>query len=56
MPRAGAAAVPSTLVTFSLRSLTAKEKVARCNLLQVLTAGDNVEDEDQDIGRCRSQR
>jgi hypothetical protein len=29
---------------------TAREKVARGNLLQILTAGDDVEDEDKDIG------
>ncbi len=29
---------------------TAREKVARGNLLQILTAGDDVEDEDEDIG------
>ena len=29
---------------------TAREKVARGNLLQILTAGDDVEDEDDDIG------
>ena len=28
----------------------AKEKVARSNLLRILTAGDDVEDEDEDIG------
>jgi hypothetical protein len=29
---------------------TAKEKVSRRNLLPILTAGDDVEDEDEDIG------
>jgi hypothetical protein len=29
---------------------TAREKVARGNLLQILTAGDDVEDADEDIG------
>ena len=28
----------------------AKEKVAQGNLLRILTAGDDVEDEDEDIG------
>ncbi len=36
--------------TFVRTAGTAKEKVARGNLLQILTAGDEVGDEDEDIG------
>jgi hypothetical protein len=36
--------------TFGRTAGTAKKKVARGNLLQILTAGEVVEDEDEDIG------
>jgi hypothetical protein len=36
--------------TFVRTAGTAKENVARGNLLQILTAGDDVEDEDEDMG------
>jgi hypothetical protein len=36
--------------TFVRTAGTAREKVARGNLLQILTAGDDVEDADEDSG------
>jgi hypothetical protein len=36
--------------TFVRTAGIAREKVTRGNLLQILTAGDDVEDEDEDIG------
>jgi hypothetical protein len=37
-------------VTSPQARAVAKEKVAQGNLLRILTAGDDVEDEDEDIG------
>ncbi len=54
--RAGAGGCPTGAVgqsrgpTFLRTAGIAKEKVARGNLLQILTAGDDVEDQDEDIG------
>src|SRR6516165_2710694 len=45
-----AATVAGVSETFVRTAGTAKEKVARGNLLQFLTAGDDIEDEDEDIG------
>jgi hypothetical protein len=45
-----AATIAGVYETFVRTAGTAKEKVARGNLLQILTAGDKVEDEDEDIG------
>ena len=41
---------PGVCETFVRTAGIAKEKVARGNLLLILTAGDDVEDEDEDIG------
>jgi hypothetical protein len=45
-----AATIAGVYETFVLTAGTAGEKVARGNLLQILTAGDDVENEDEDIG------
>jgi hypothetical protein len=45
-----AATIAGVYETFVRTAATAKEKVARSNLLQILAAGDDVEDEDEDIG------
>ncbi len=45
-----AATIAGVYETFARTAGTAREKVARGNLLQILTAGDDVEDEDNDIG------
>ncbi len=45
-----AATIAGVYETFVRTAGTAKEKVAGGNLLQILTAGDDVEDEDEDIG------
>jgi hypothetical protein len=51
--RSGAArsrrAIAGVYESFVRTAGIAKEKVARGNLLQILTAGDDVEDEDEDI-------
>jgi hypothetical protein len=44
-----AATIAGVYETFVRTAGIAKEKVARGNLLQILTAGDDVEDEDEDI-------
>jgi hypothetical protein len=45
-----AATIAGVSETFVRTAGTAKEKVARGNLLRILTAGDDVEDENEDIG------
>jgi hypothetical protein len=45
-----AATIAGVYETFVRTAGTAKEKVARGNLLQILMAGDDVEDENEDIG------
>jgi hypothetical protein len=45
-----AATIAGVYATFVRTAGTAREKVARGNLLQILTAGDDVEDADEDIG------
>jgi hypothetical protein len=44
-----AATIAGVYETFVRTAGTAKEKIARGNLLQILMAGDDVEDEDEDI-------
>ena len=44
------ATIAGAYETFVRTAGIAKEKVAQCNLLRILTAGDDVEDEDEDIG------
>ena len=45
-----AATIAGVYETFVRTAGTAREKVARGNLLQFLTGGDDIEDEDEDIG------
>ena len=45
-----AATIAGVYETFVRTAGIAKEKVAQGNLLRILTAGDDVEDEDEDIG------
>jgi hypothetical protein len=45
-----AATIAGVYDTFVRTAGTAKEKVAQGNLLRILTAGDDLEDEDEDIG------
>ena len=45
-----AATIAAVYETFVRTAGTAKEKVSRGNLLQILTAADDLEDEDEDIG------
>ena len=48
--RGEAATIAGVYATFVRTAGIAKEKVAQGNLLRILTAGDDVEDEDEDIG------
>jgi hypothetical protein len=48
--RGEAATIAGVYATFVRTAGIAKEKVAPGNLLRILTAGDDVEDEDEDIG------
>ena len=45
-----AATIAGVYETFARTAGIATEKVARGNLLQFFTAGDDIEDEDEDIG------
>jgi hypothetical protein len=45
-----AAAIDGVYETFVRTAGIAREKVAQGSLLRILTAGDEVEDEDEDIG------
>ena len=45
-----AATIAGVYQTFVRTAGIAKEKVARGNLVQIVTAGDDVEDADEDIG------
>jgi hypothetical protein len=45
-----AATIAGVYETFVRTASIAREKLARGNLLQILTAGDDVEDKDEDIG------
>jgi hypothetical protein len=45
-----AATIGGVYETFPRTAGIAREKVARSNGLRILTAGDDVEDEDEDIG------
>jgi hypothetical protein len=49
-----AATIASVYETFVRTAGTAKEKVGLGNLLQILAAGDDVEDEDEDIGEAEA--
>ena len=48
--RGEAATIAGVYETFVRTAGIAKENVAQGNLLRILTAGDDVEDEDEDIG------
>jgi hypothetical protein len=45
-----AATIARVYQTFVRTAGTARDKVARSNLLQIVTPGDDIEDEDEDIG------
>ena len=47
-----AATIAGVCVTFVRTAGIAKEKVAQSNLLRILTAGDDVEDEGEPIGEA----
>ena len=49
-----AATIAGVYETFVRTAGIAKEKVAQGNLLRILTAGDDVEDEDEDIGEAEA--
>ena len=48
-----AATIAGVYDTFVRTAGIAREKVAQGNLLRILTAGDDVEDEDEDIGDAK---
>ena len=50
IPPGETATIAGVYETFVRTAGIAKEKIAQGNLLRILTAGDDVEDEDEDIG------
>jgi hypothetical protein len=50
-----AATIAGVYETFVRTAGTAREKVARGSLVQILTAGDDVEDEDEEIGDAEAR-